>query len=224
MNRINIFCICIVGILLLSACWSDKSKRNFEYAPNMFHSIPLEPYSQTTSEENPEAKVTFSPLGQPANRPAGLSSFYPPEGTVPREESWYTPEAFMPYALANTPEDYERSALEVMSPLEDPDSTSGYNCTEGSYQRGKELYDIFCMVCHGANGDGQGPLGASGKFATVPSYTSAEGVGLKNLPVGKMYHSITYGKGNMGSYASQLSPRERWEVICYIQEFQKAGE
>ena len=39
------------------------------------------------------------------------------------------------------------------------------------------------------------------------------------LPVGKMYHSITYGKNLMGSYASQLTPEQRWEVICYIQQF-----
>jgi mono/diheme cytochrome c family protein len=213
-----------LAFLLLSGCWVDKSKRNYEFAPNMFHSIPLEPYSQTTSDENPEAKVKFSPQGQPDNRPSGISAFYAPDGTIPREESWYHPEAYLPYEMPNNTEGYERSDTEVVSPLEDPNPESGYNCDESSYAKGKELYEIFCAVCHGTNGDGNGILPASGKFAAVPSYKSAEGVGLKNLSAGKMYHSITYGKGVMGSYASQLSPRERWQVICYVQEFQKAGE
>lgn len=213
----------LVVTLMLTGCWTDKSQRNFEYAPNMYTSIPLEPYSQTTSEENPDARVKYSPIGQPQDRAQGLSAFYPPEGTIPREESWYRPEAYMPYELPNTTEGYERSATEVFSPLVDPDSTSGYECSEDTYNKGKELYTIMCAVCHGENGDGNGILPSSGVFASVPSYKSAEGVGLANLSTGKMYHSITYGKGVMGSYASQLTPKERWMVICYVQEFQKAG-
>ncbi len=216
--------IIFVALLMLSGCWTDKSKRNYEFAPNMFTSIPLEPYSQTTSDENPSGAEKFSPQGQPQNRAAGLSAFYAPEGTISRENSSYRTEAYMPYALPNTVEGYERATLEVMSPLVDNDPAAGYNCDETSYQRGKELYTVMCAVCHGDNGDGNGILPSSGKFASVPSYKSAEGVGLANLSAGKMYHSITYGKGVMGSYASQLSPKERWQVICYVQEFQKAAQ
>lgn len=216
--------VVVVIAMSLTGCWTDKSKRNFEYAPNMYTSIPLEPYSQTVTDDDPEAKVKYSPVGQPEDVPQGLSSFYPPEGTIPREESWYRGEAYKPYALPNTPEGYELSATSVFTPLEDPDTTGGFNCTEATYQKGKQLYEIMCAICHGENGDGKGYLVTSGKFAVVPSYKSAEGVGLKNLPEGKMYHSITYGKGVMGSYASQLTPQERWMVICYIQEFQKQSE
>ena len=46
---------------------------------------------------------------------------------------------------------------------------------------------------------------------------------MKALPEGKMFHSVTYGKGQMGSYASQLSTKQRWMIISYIKEKQKAA-
>ena len=59
---------------------------------------------------------------------------------------------------------------------------------------------------------------SKGAYAPPPAYNSAA---LKELPAGKMFHTLTYGKNNMGSYASQLTPVQRWEVICYIQKFQE---
>jgi hypothetical protein len=47
---------------------------------------------------------------------------------------------------------------------------------------------------------------------------------LKDLPEGKMYHTLTYGKGLMGSHASQLSQKDRWLVIEYIKVLQQDGE
>jgi hypothetical protein len=41
-----------------------------------------------------------------------------------------------------------------------------------------------------------------------------------NMPVGQMFYSITYGKGAMGSYASQLNSTQRWMVIHYIKSKQ----
>jgi len=43
------------------------------------------------------------------------------------------------------------------------------------------------------------------------------------MPEGTMFHSITYGKGNMGSYASQLSREQRWMVIQYVKHHQGGG-
>lgn len=212
-------------VLLLSGCWTDKSHRNVEYAPNMFYSIPLEPYSQTVGEDGPEGYIKYS-TNDKYQDGASLSAMYAPEGTVPRAESWYRTEAYTPYPYENTPEDYELAGTNWTSPLRamDPDSTSGFNCTDETYANGKVLYERFCIMCHGAQGKGQGILVTSGVFGAVPSYSSAEGTGVKNLSEGKAFHTLTYGKNSMGSYASQLTPMERWEVICYIQEFQKATE
>jgi hypothetical protein len=63
-------------------------------------------------------------------------------------------------------------------------------------------------------------LSVNGHIAGIPSYSDK----LKDLPEGKMYHTLTWGKGLMGSHASQLSQRQRWEVIEYIKVLQNGGE
>ena len=78
------------------------------------------------------------------------------------------------------------------------------------------MYSKFCVHCHGATGQADG-LVASKLISPPPSYTSAA---LMALPEGKMFHTITYGKGIMGSHASQVSKEERWKIIMYIQKLQ----
>ncbi len=197
--------LCILlGVVASSCRYTDKSRRNIEYAPNMFYTIPLEPYTQG------EKNTVFED---------GINAQLPPEGTIPREDSWIIQEAYSPYPFEETFEGYEAAGLEFTSPLNDPAfNAEGINCTEETYNKGKRLYEVYCIMCHGKNGNGQGKLVSEGVFGNVPSYASEA---LRTLPEGKMFHTLTYGKGIMGSYASQLTPRERWEVICYIQEFQE---
>jgi hypothetical protein len=47
---------------------------------------------------------------------------------------------------------------------------------------------------------------------------------LKNLPEGKIFHSITYGKGLMGAHNSLLSQEERWKLVYYVQKLQGPKE
>ena len=79
------------------------------------------------------------------------------------------------------------------------------------------LFNINCAICHGEKMDAQGPLATGGKVPAVANLTLAQYVA---MPVGTMFHSITYGKGNMGSYASQLSREQRWMVIQYVKAHQ----
>jgi mono/diheme cytochrome c family protein len=89
------------------------------------------------------------------------------------------------------------------------------NVTEGG-----RLYQIHCGVCHGNNLDGNGPLynGGEGKYPAKPA--NFKDAAYLNMPVGKMYHAIMYGKNLMGSYASQLDARQRWMVLSYIKKVQ----
>jgi len=122
----------------------------------------------------------------------------PVAGTIAR--------GYMPYGYANTAEGYEAAGANLRNPLEK---------NEANLKRGEELYGKFCVHCHGATGGGDGIVG--GKLpGAPPSYTGA----LKTLPEGKIFHSITYGKGLMGSHASQLSQEERWKVVLYVQKLQ----
>lgn len=201
-------------ILGLSVVWSgcyfgynDKTKRNKEFSPNMYNSIPLEPFVQTVEDTTARNPIF----------PDGLNAQPAPHGTVPRD-SWYVSEAYTPYPFSNTNEGYDSAGQFLTSPLADT-SVQGINCSQETFNRGKRIFEVYCIMCHGANGDGKGNLVTSGVFGNVPSYKDPNT--LKFLPVGKMFHTLTYGKGIMGSYASQLTPRERWEVICYIQHFQQ---
>ena len=40
------------------------------------------------------------------------------------------------------------------------------------------------------------------------------------LSEGKMFHSIYYGKGILGSHSSQVSKAEIWKIILHIQKLQ----
>ena len=129
------------------------------------------------------------------------SAMLPVEGTIPRNYNAF-------FAYANDPEGYEAAGAELVNPL-------AY--TTENIAQGEALYGDFCVHCHGKEGDGQGSLVKGGKYPAVPAYNGAQ---LKDLPVGKMYWTITHGKNLMGSHASQLTPEERWKVIMHVQKLQ----
>ena len=109
-----------------------------------------------------------------------------------------------PYAL----EDYELAGVQVKNPLK---------LTRERFDEGKVIYGKFCVHCHGESGGGDGLVVENGGHAAPNAYTHDN---LKNLPEGKLFHSITHGKGMMGSHAQQLSQEERWKVIFYVQSLQ----
>lgn len=152
--------------------------------------------------------VAYDPLSQMDVNPHtkdGKNLIEPVKGTIARGQLDYI------YPYANTPEDYERAGVELKIPA-DIDSS------EATVAEGKRIYLQYCAVCHGENGMADGPIVAAEKFPPPPAYNSPL---LKNLPAGKMYHSITHGKNLMGSYASQVNPTERWKIIRFIQTLQK---
>ncbi len=117
-----------------------------------------------------------------------------------------------PYPYADSFEDYERAGLEVTSPIP---------MTEETVEEGKVIYGNFCLHCHGKSGQGDGGVPSNSEYPPPPAY---DGNNLKNLPEGKMFHTITYGKGMMGSHASQLSKKDRWTVIQYVKYLQNGGK
>jgi mono/diheme cytochrome c family protein len=87
----------------------------------------------------------------------------------------------------------------------------------------ERLYLINCGICHGSKLDGNGPLwkGGDGPYPAAPrnlldDYSKA-------LADGQIYHVIVHGKGQMGSYASQMRPAQRWLVVNYIRAKQGPG-
>jgi hypothetical protein len=126
---------------------------------------------------------------------------YPVQGTIRRGD-------LFPYPLPDDSNGYKMSAG-IKDPLPTLDSNQ--------LKEAGRLFNINCAICHGAKMDAQGPLATGGKVPAVANLTSAHYVA---MPVGTMFHSITYGKGNMGSYASQLTREQRWMVIQYVKSLQ----
>ncbi len=89
----------------------------------------------------------------------------------------------------------------------------------------ERLYLINCGICHGTALDGNGPLynGGSGPFSAAPANLTGNAKYV-NMPEGQMMYSVTYGKGQMGSYASQLSTTQRWQIIHYVKSKQGGGK
>jgi mono/diheme cytochrome c family protein len=126
---------------------------------------------------------------------------YPVEGTIRRGD-------LFPYTLPNDSNGYKMSAM-VKDPLPPNNPTQ--------MKEAERLFNINCAICHGAKMDAQGPLATGGKVPAVANLTLAQYIA---MPEGTMFHSITYGKNNMGSYASQLSREQRWMVVQYVKAHQ----
>jgi mono/diheme cytochrome c family protein len=86
--------------------------------------------------------------------------------------------------------------------------------------RGRDRYDIYCAVCHGANGDGNGITKKYGMGAT-PTYHDDR---LRTMPEGEIYNTITNGKNTMLPYADKLSPDDRWAVVAYVRALQRSQQ
>ena len=133
--------------------------------------------------------------------PSGSEALTPPENTIGR--------GWLPYEFANDLEGKELARAQ-QSPL---DSLS----REENLAKGKEMYDVYCAICHGAKGAGQGHLVKREKILGVPSYADAA----RNISVGSTYHTIYYGLNSMGSYAGQMNYEERWQVSEYVMQLKE---
>ncbi len=125
----------------------------------------------------------------------------PEPGTVPRD--------LPPLHYQATPQDAVRAGTELRSPLAPGDLDA--------LGRGRFLFANFCQPCHGQAGQGNGPVVARG-FPAPPPLTAEHAVTMKD---GQIFHILTYGQGNMASYASQLSREDRWKVIRFVRSLQE---
>ncbi len=82
--------------------------------------------------------------------------------------------------------------------------------------RGQERFNIYCAVCHGMTGDGNGEIVRRG-FPAPPSYHIDR---LRNAPIGHFYDVITNGYGVMYPYATRVEPADRWAIAAYIRALQ----
>jgi mono/diheme cytochrome c family protein len=135
----------------------------------------------------------------PVNPTKG-SSRLPPAGSVPI--------GYKPYPYH---QDAEAAQRNLKNPLASDMSVEIVSL-------GRTKYEIYCAVCHGYEGKGDGPV--SPKMALKPPALVSEKI--RNMNDAGIYHIITDGQGVMSSYAYQLvNEKDRWAIVNYIRSLQK---
>lgn len=150
-----------------------------------------------------EKSVAYETWSANPNLPEGKTMTGPVDGTVATHE--------YAYGFVKTPED-ELKAASLENPL----------AADFDAERAKLMYDRFCLLCHGENGDGKGFLFTSGKYPMAPPDYSAERAMEKSD--GELFHNIRVGYGVMGAYGAQISIEDTWQLVNYIRHLQKGKE
>ena len=131
----------------------------------------------------------------------GQEAKLPVEGTIPR--------GWMPYDYDNTTEGKEAAKTGL---------TNSLPYTEENLANGKQMYTIYCAICHGDKGDGKGTLAQREKILGIPAYND---IG-RAITEGSTYHVMYYGINTMGSYAAQTSEEERWQIVHHVMKLKDA--
>jgi hypothetical protein len=193
MKKLTIVSLVIVSVALLAGCEEVKRKPSRVYMPDMAYSRAVETYTDLSGLNEQGIHYNARPV----------------PGTVKRGDDVYYE------MLTDTTGAYNKSS-DLHNPLGSLDSAQTVEA--------ERLYLVNCGICHGKKLDGKGPLhvhtdGTDGPYTPAPanfvdpSYQSGKYYAMSE---GTMFHSITYGKNLMGSYASQVSrqgQRGRKEII-----------
>jgi mono/diheme cytochrome c family protein len=183
-----------LGLGLISCGGAKGDDPGSAYMPDMYYSRAYETYGYNN------VGGEYDSLLRRGIRYNGM----PVPGTVARGEA-------LSYHLTN-----DSAGLLAADALKNP-IDSGL-MTPAGLKEAERLYLIHCGICHGTGLDGNGPIAVSGAYPAVPKNLMA--ADSKAFTDGHYFHVITYGIRTMGSYASQLSPDQRWWVIKYIRSKQ----
>lgn len=192
MNKLSIITVLSAAAVIVS-CSDVKRTPGTVYMPDMAYSRAYETYADHSNLA--EKGIHYNNM--------------PVAGTISREEE-------MPFHVTKdegADTSHYFASKQVKSPV---DSLSVTDAKEA-----ERLYLINCGICHGTKLNGNGPLYNDGKgpYPVAPKNLVADPV-VSVMPEGQMFYSVTYGKNKMGSYASQLSRKQRWMVIRYIKNQQ----
>lgn len=144
----------------------------------------------------------------------GLSSRPPVQGTVPRGFLRTDTELFT--GKKSKSSSSVAPASSTTNPYTDDTETFPFPITEQIVNRGKERYEIFCSVCHGLTGNGDGMIVRRG-FRRAASFHEDR---LRQAPVGHFFDAITNGWGAMPPYNTQIPVQDRWAIIAYVRALQ----
>lgn len=204
---------------ILVSCTADENSPGLEYMPDMYRSPAVEAYVDYGEVEGRYDEAAQTLVEE-------KFSYLPPVGTVPYGDHG---EYMMPYEHGGPAGvDKTHGLFEVAQ-----DTAGLANArldknpipwSKEVVDEGKELFERFCIHCHGEKGAGDGTVitNSNDKYPPPPAYKST-------MTGGEIVYIITYGKNAMGSHASQVSLEERWKLAHYVQKLagaepENAGE
>jgi len=206
-----------------TSCMDNPNHPGSEYMPDMGHSIAYEAnvlteYSWNTWDDASIKKgsghslIDLSHPGEPVKGTIARGYAGKASGDLNRANTMVVqPNGSVPYYYEDTEAGRANATANLIN--------NPYPITEAGLEQGKELYDIFCGICHGKKMDGAGHLARDGSpyIAAPKSFIIDEMIDASN---GRFYHAIMYGLNVMGGYSDKLSYEERWNVIHYIRSVQ----
>lgn len=208
MYRYTLILVFALAFMLQSCQRPGGNSPGSEFMPDMGHSVAYEAnyynyyYNNTWGSE--EDYYDFAKPKKPV------------PGTVPRTSSANISIPNDIHVTAYEYDDSEEGRTRAMNEIID----NPYEITDAAISNGKELYNLYCGICHGDKGDGNGYLvrDDGGVYPVQPAtFLTDEFVAASN---GRYYHSIMVGRNLMGSYIDKLNTKERWDVIHYIRSLQ----
>jgi len=144
-----------------------------------------------------------------------------PEGTIPRgflrdNKPFFTGKKENADLTIQVETTTDASGNTVVSSFPNDVTEFPMPVTKELVERGQDRFNIYCIVCHGPTGNGDGMVVRRG-FPKPPTYHDDR---LRNAPVGHFFDVMTNGWGKMNSYASQVPPADRWAIASYIRTLQ----
>jgi len=191
MKKIAIISALVLTTAVVFISCDSKRQPGKVYMPDMAYSRAYESYAERNDS------VFTMDINDPKHR-----IFYtaqPVNGTIRRGE-------LFPFTVPNDSNGLLNLSNLVKNPLE---PLTKHDSLEAS-----RLFNINCAVCHGAKAEANGPVAA--KIGGVKSIVAAS----PGYSDGRLFYVMTYGQGNMGSYASQLDRKQRWMIVQYIRSLQ----
>lgn len=190
-TTLNRMLFVVTAILALLAWFlrRDVTQPNYVFTPEMVFSTP---YDSFASNPNfPDGKTLQRPVAGTVARGAVLFEYEPTEA------------------------DALRAAEELTSPWSEADVDA--EALSAAKSRGRKVYATFCLVCHGAVGNGDGPVTMHG-FPPPPSLSAEKSLLMSD---GQMFHVLTFGQKNMPAYEVQVSAEDRWKAILHVRTLQQ---
>lgn len=211
----SILTLAILSAVITTSCKPGNDSPGTIFMPDMTYSNAYEAYASTKFQNQSDTDAISANLPREGTIPRG---YFPNDEEIRNDESYMMSFMFKNYfenptgnPLVDDLGQRELAAEKLKNP---------YDLNADILKDGKKVYNVYCAVCHGKNGAGDGSIvvledGSDGPYTSIPPAFEGR---LPGLSDGEIFYSISYGKNMMGGYFTQVSVSDRWKLVHYIKD------